>query len=187
MSTYYDFYVAVKEDDKYKVIAPYYLKDGEMTLTPMCFFSHSNIGNILDDFNFKMLDVSDIHEDSKKEFVHHTNWGGEDKDYCTSFVIPLSEIESVDLARNHGIKNCFIPKSKLKMLIDNNYAVEEYTLDTKSADELLEMTEKQRERWCRASFIETNSVGAIAHTIMESVPQYLTWDIDKYYVFYEVS
>ena len=49
MSTYYDFYLAVKKDDKIEAIGPYIRKEGEYRLVPIVSRSRSFID--IDDYD----------------------------------------------------------------------------------------------------------------------------------------
>ncbi len=55
MSTYYDFYVGVKKDDKIEAIGPYIRKDGEYHLVPIVSRSRSFIH--FDEFGYWELPI----------------------------------------------------------------------------------------------------------------------------------
>ena len=186
MSTYYDFYLAEQtEDKKYSLIGPYKKTKEGMEIYALLSRSGGFMCNV-DDLGLWKLDAASLDEEAQKKFVHKYD---ETHTYCSASVVSLNELQSIAAADNCGLRHGYCLKSKLKLIAENDYKLEKYDVELKTADEVAEMTEKERLKYARTAFVETNSVGYIANEIVQACGALTDyWHKDEeYYIICGVS
>ena len=186
MSVYYDFYLAEEtEDKKYSLIGPYKKTKEGMNVYALL----TRSGGFMCDtgaLGLWKIEASALDEETQKKFVQKLD---EKHVYCTASVVPLKKLQAIAAADNYGLRHGYCLKSKLKMIAENNYRLEEYEVDLKTSDEVAEMTEKERLKYARTAFVETNSAGYIANEIVQACGSLtdIYHEDEEYYILCGVS
>lgn len=186
MSTYYDFYLARKNAEGKYVLAGNYVFDGEKYVLTSLFSRSGGFMSGFNDIAFWQLSADQLGAAEQEKFVHSY---GEGHSYCTAQVLKLSELEAVAELDNRGLRIGYVLKSKLKMIHDHDYKLECWDVELKTSDEVAEMSEKERAKYARTAFVETDSRGYIADCIVKACGT-LTYeyygDIDDFYIICEI-
>ena len=117
MSTYYDFYLAVKKDDKIEAIGPYIRKEGEYRLVPIVSRSRSFIH--FDEFGYWELPIEKMAEDQACFFTCE-GWTGEER-HSISCYVPYEEIQAM---ASDGLVQGYVTLEELDMVAANDYSLD---------------------------------------------------------------
>ena len=115
MSTYYDFYVGVKKDDKIEAIGPYIRKDGEYHLVPIVSRSRSFIH--FDEFGYWDLPI-EMMADDQVEFFTSEGWTSDER-HSISCYIPYEDIRAM---ADDGLVQGYVTLNELDMVAANDYS-----------------------------------------------------------------
>ena len=115
MSTYYDFYAAVKKDDKIEAIGPYIRRDGEHQLMPIVTRSRSFIS--IDEFGCWDLPIEKMDDNQVCLFTCEV-WVGDERQSIACY-IPYEDIRAL---ADDGLVQGYVTLEELDMVAASNYS-----------------------------------------------------------------
>ena len=186
MSTYYEFYLAEKnENDQYRIVGPAKYKGGDFQIYPALVRSRSFIN--WEDWEYIMdkvcLDEIDPEEKNFKRMALDMSWTSEQDFRSVSYVCPYSKLVSISSEGNAGLFVGYVPKSDAKRIIENNYYVEDcFDVDYMSAEIVAEMQPEERSQYVKMAYRVTNSAAYIANDIIAAVHEAVDFEEEDYYI-----
>ena len=163
MSTYYDFYLAVKKDDKIEAIGPYIRKEGEYRLVPIV--SRSRCFIDIDDFDGWNLPIDQMAEDQVELFTDD----GWLKDECQSiaYYVPYEEIRAM---ASDGLVRGYVTLEDLDMVAANDYSQDaRWDIGVKTPEMVAEMDQVTRKEYGHIAYIDHCSTGYICSQLINAV------------------
>ena len=163
MSTYYDFYLAVKKDDKIEAIGPYIRKEGEYRLVPIVSRSRSFID--IDDFDGWNLSIDQMAEDQVELFTDD----GWLKDECQSiaYYVPYEEIRAM---ASDGLVQGYVTLEELDMVAKAECGADAFwDIWVRSPEVAAEMDPETRKEYGHVAYIDRCSTGYICRQLINVV------------------
>lgn len=163
MSTYYEFYVAARRDDKIEAVGPYVRKeDGSFRLTPLLTRSRSFIQ--WNEFGAWELQVEKMTEDQLEHFTD-TGWFDERR-RSIAYFIPYREICAM---ADDGLVQDYVTLDELDRVARNDYDPECFwDLDVRSPQAAAEMDPETRKGYGHIAYVDRNSTGYICSQLLNT-------------------
>lgn len=163
MSTYYDFYAAVKKDDKIVAIGPYILKDGEYQLMPIVTRSRSFIS--IDEFGCWDLSIEKMADD-QIEFFTCEGWTGDERQSIARY-IPYDEVRAL---ADEGLVRGYVKLEELDLVAASNYSQDAlWDIWVRTPEMIAEMDAEKRKEYGHIAYIDHFSTGYICSQLINTV------------------
>lgn len=166
MSTYYDFYIGVKKDDKIEAIGPYIRKDGEYHLVPIVSRSRSFIH--FDEFGYWEMPI-EMMADDQVEFFTSEGWNSDER-HSISCYIPYEDIRAM---ADDGLVQGYVTLDELDMVAANDYSQDSlWDIWVKTSEMVAEMDPETRKEYGHIAYIDHYSTGYICRQLINAVDPY---------------
>ena len=166
MSTYYEFYVGKKINDKYEAVGPYVRRGEEYRLIPVLDRSRSFIS--WNDFGAWPLPVEKIADD-QMEFFTTEGWQGEER-YSLAYYLSYEEILAL---ADDGITQGYVTLEELDEVARSNYHPDAlWDIWVKTPEMIAEMDTEERKQYGHIAFVDYNSTGYICRQLINAVDPY---------------
>ena len=163
MSTYYEFYAAVKQDEKIEAIGPYIRKDNEYRLVPILTRSRSFIN--FNEFGCWELSVEQMAEE-QVEFFSTEGWTG-DKRQSISYHIPYKEICAL---ADDGLIQGYVTLEELNTAAASGYHPDAlWDIWVRTPEMVAEMDPETRKEYGHIAYIDHCSTGYICRQLINAV------------------
>jgi len=163
MSTYYDFYLAVKKDDKIEAIGPYIRKEGEYRLVPIVSRSRSFID--IDDFDYWNLSIDQMAED-QIEFFTGEGWFSDERQ-SIAYYVPYEEIRAM---ASDGLVQGYVTLEELDMVAKAECGADAFwDIWVRSPEVAAEMDPETRKEYGHVAYIDHCSTGYICSQLINAV------------------
>jgi len=166
MSTYYDFYAAVKKNDKIEAIGPYIRKEGEYRLVPIVSRSRSFIH--FDEFDYWDLPIEKMIDD-QIQFFTCEGWTGEERRSIACY-IPYEDIRAM---ADDGLVQGYVTLDELNAVAANDYSQDSlWDVWVKTPEMIAEMDSETRKEYGHIAYIDHCSTGYICSQLINAVDPY---------------
>ena len=188
MSTYYSFYLGVRDDaGKMRIAGPYYynVKEGKNKLGVLYETSRSFIN--AEDFEEAMhpLFVEEIAEEDMNHLAMENFLG--DGYTSVSYYASMNEFYDLVKKNNHGLYVGYATHDEVNEVAKAHYLIESrYDVDLVSPDVVAEMDSEDRRRYGKTAFIAATDTSYIADVVYQAAEGILNYvygnDKDRYYI-----
>lgn len=163
MSTYYEFYAAVRKGDKVEAIGPYIRKDGKYHPVPIISRSRSFIS--FNEFDCRELPVEQMAED-QVEFFSTEGWI-DDKRQSISYYVPFKEICAL---ADDGLVRGYVTLEELDAVAKSDYHPDAlWDIWVSTPDMVAEMDPEARKNYGHIAYIDRCSTGYICSQLINTV------------------
>ncbi|MCR5035613.1 MAG: hypothetical protein K6B42_09405 [Clostridia bacterium] len=163
MSTYYEFYAAVKKDDKIEAIGPYMCKDGEYQLVPILTRSRSFI--CFDEFGCWDLPIEKMTDD-QVEFFSSEGWMGDER-HSISCHVPYTEICAL---ADDGLVQGYVTLEELNAVAASDYHPDAlWDVWVRTPEMAAEMDPETRKQYGHIAYVDNCSTGYTCRQLASAV------------------
>lgn len=166
MSTYYEFYVGKKTNDKIEAIGPY-ARNGEVySLIPVLSRSRSFID--WEEFDAWTIPI-EMMTDDQLDFFSSEGWTGDER-YSLSYSIPYEDICAM---ASNGIRQGYVTLEELDEAASSDYDPDVlYGLWVRTPEMIAEMDPEERKKYGHIAFVDHLSTGYICGQLINAVDSY---------------